>query len=744
MPMLTIALVGNPNSGKSTIFNALTGAQQHVGNWPGVTVEKKEGITEISGQKMTVFDLPGAYALSTYSAEEGITRDFILENKPDVVVAVVDAANLERNLYLVVLLLEMGAPLLMALNMTDVAERRNININIQKLSQKLGGIPIIPTVGSREVGIDGLKQSITQCIEQRPKYNLSIVDFDASTENEIKLLQSVIDSDASSNGKYPSRWLATVLLEDDGEMKRRFASNTALMSAVENSIVTIQDTTDETPDILIAGERYKFVAGLVKDAVTRPSGDNLTTSDKMDRILAHRIWGIPIFLFFMWIVFQVTTNASAPFLDWIDGLVNGPVSRWASSLLGVLGLGETWVEALVIDGVIASVGGVMVFVPVLLFLYLALAILEETGYMARAAYVMERFMHRLGLHGKSFLPLIVGFGCTVPGIYATRTLEDETDRKITGFITPFMSCGARLPVYVIFGTAFFGAQSGNLVFAMYLLGILVAILTSLLLTRGIFRNREVNPFVIELPAYHLPNYKMLWLYVSRRVWIFIRNAGTIIFAASVVIWFLTAIPAVANGTKFAEVDSKDSVFGKISGLIAPVLAPAGFGTWEASSSLMTGLLAKEVIISTMSQLYVGEEEEQEPGPKPTFADDVAEITVSFGKATVLTAQEFVNIIPRTVNVLPGVNLTDANFLGDDGPDDADISLEIELQKAFTPLQAVAFNVFVLLYIPCMATIAAMRHEFGTRWMLYQSTYMIAVAWIASVIVYQGGLLLNLG
>lgn len=739
---MSVALVGNPNSGKSTLFNALTGSKQHIGNWPGVTVEKKAGTLFLYGQAVSVVDLPGAYSLSAFSAEELITRDFILNDRPDVVVAVVDASNLERNLYLVLQLLEMRAPVVVALNMTDVAERRQIHIDREKLSAVLGNVPVFSTVGTREVGIDTLKQVVWQYMQQRPERAQFVIQFEACVEREIAGLLPVIQTDAALCEQYPCRWLAIKLLEEDESLLEKLAGNTALIQAAQEAAERIRAETGEDPDTLIVDGRYRFIGEITRGTVTRPAVDTATFSDTLDRVLAHRFWGVPIFLFFMWVVFQVTANASAPMVDWLDSIVAGPASHWAAWGLAQVGLAGSWVEALIVDGIIAGVGGVLVFVPVLFALYLALAILEETGYMARAAFVMERFMQTLGLHGKSFLPLLVGFGCSVPAIYATRTLEDDTDRRITGFLIPFMSCGARLPVYVVFGAAFFGGKAGNLIFAMYAMGVVVAVLTSVLLTRGVFRGRDVPPFMIELPSYHLPNLKMLWFYVSPRVGQFIRNAGTVIFAASIVIWFLTAIPAGTGRGKFAEVESADSVFGEISQAIAPVLRPAGFGTGEASTALMTGLLAKEVIISTMSQLYVvgGAEAAEET---PTFTEDVKETVAGLGEALGLTIQELVNIAPRAVNALPGVDIGEVAVLSV-GDEDSTTALETALRREFTPLQAVAFNVFVLLYIPCMATVAAMRQEFGTRWMLYQAAYMMLVAWVAAVAVYQGGLLLGMG
>ena len=390
---------------------------------------------------------------------------------------------------------------------------------------------------------------------------------------------------------------------------------------------------------------------------------------------------------------------------------------------------------------IAGVGGVLVFIPVLLALFMAISVLEDTGYMARAAFVMDRFMQKLGLHGKSFLPLLVGFGCTVPAVYATRTLEHGDDRKITAFLTTFMSCGARLPIYVIFGTAFFGSASGSLVFAMYLIGIGVAVLTSLLLTRVVYRHKPVAPFVMELPPYRKPNRRTIFVEMWTQTRDFLRRAATLILAASLIIWLLLALPVRGEG-EFANVAPDDSLFGSVSTAISPVLAPAGFGTWQATGALITGLSAKEVVISTMNQLYL-DTSEADGSDSTGFLDDVTGIVGGLGEAVVLTGQEIVNIVPNTLNTLPGVNLPQLNLLGTSEDNAEDTSqLNTALRSAFTPLTAVAFNVFVLLYVPCVAAVSAMRHEYGTRWMLIQAGYTLVVAWLAAVVVYQAGSLLG--
>lgn len=725
MTAFTIALAGNPNAGKSTIFNHLTGTQQHVGNWPGKTVERKEGVVQLSNQAAVLVDLPGTYSLTAFSAEEIITRNFILEERPQTVIAVVDAANLERNLYLVVQLLELDVPLILALNMCDIAEKRRIRINTASLSQKLGDIPVVAMVGSLGIGFDTLKNALEKQPHRRPAFQLQ---FHPAIEREISHLQTLIQQE---NLTYPARWLAVKLLEGDTDLAEHVSPE--LRESTGESIERITHLLGDTPDILIADSRYAVIETWVNEVVTRTSREHLTVSDRLDQILTHPVWGMVIFMAVMWLVFQFTANVSAPYLDWIDGLVNGTLAGWIHALLGDAG----WVDSLVVNGIIGGVGTVLTFIPVLFWLYLALAVLEDSGYMARATLVMDRFMRLFGLHGKSVLPMIVGFGCSVPAVYATRTLENPIDRKITAFLVPFMSCGARLPVYVLFGTVFFGNMSGNFIFAMYLTGIGIAALTSLLLTHLVFPKKQMMPLVIELPPYRIPDRRTIWLDIRLRTSAFIQNAGTIILAASLVIWFLLAVPT--NGGKFGQVEAENSLFQAVSQLIAPVFAPAGFGEWQAGGALITGFAAKEAVIATMSQVYTGESDDEVE--TPTFTEGLKTTATSFGEAAVLTFQEILNILPRTANLVPGVNLPEFNLLGQKAEEEDITALEAALQNEFSTAAAVAFNVFILLYIPCMATIGAMRQEFGTRWMLFQAAYSTGVAWLAAVLVYQFGSLL---
>jgi len=745
---LTIALAGNPNVGKSTLFNALTGSRQHVGNWPGKTVEKKEGFFQLGGWNTQVVDLPGTYSLAAFSVEERIARDYVIQEHPDVVVAVVDASNLERNLYLVTQFIELEMPLILVLNMSDMAHNRGIRIDPKQLSVALGGTPVVETVGSRGTGLEALKATLERVIKQGQSAPAVQLDYGEELEAELSRLEAEIASVGALAEQGKPRWLALKLLENDAEVVAavRKMGCSSLLDAASEMIDRITESSGEDPETLITSARYSFVARTVSGAVTRPETFMRTRSDRVDSIVTHKIWGLPIFLAMMWLVFQLTANVSAPYLDWTDSLINGPLARGIQALLMLFGLHGTWVESLVIDGIVAGVGGVLVFVPVLLFLYTAIAVLEDSGYMARAAFVMDRLMRSIGLNGKSFLPLLIGFGCTVPAVYATRTLEHENDRKLTAFIATFMSCGARLPVYAIFGAAFFGAAAGNLVFGLYILGILIALATGVVAKRTIYRNAPPQPFVLELPPYRMPTPRNLVTHVWERTSGFVRKAATVILSCSIAIWLLMAIPTHAGVGEFNAVAPEDSLFGTVSQVVAPVFAPAGFGNWQSAGALLTGFLAKEVIIGSMSQIYVGGSEAiaSEDENLPTLGEEISGIVTSFAQATVLTAQEFINIIPRTINLIPVFSVPEAQFLPATEEEEDTGPLSQALMNSFTPLAAVAFNVFVLLYVPCMAATTAMRHEFGTRMMAYQLAYTIVIAWVAAVLVYQIGSLLGIG
>lgn len=570
-----------------------------------------------------------------------------------------------------------------------------------------------------------------------PSQNFAI-DYGREAETEITRLAEAITNTPAAASQFPPRWLAIKLLEADEDIQTRLSvlkGGAALLDESARSIARLQEIYGDDVDTIIADRRYGWINGLVCEVVQRPAADRQTVSDQIDKIVTHRLLGIPIFLAAMWAVFKMTADVSAPYLDWVDGVIGGPLTNWAVALLGLLGLGGTWVESLFVDGIIAGVGGVLVFVPVLMFLYLALAILEDSGYMARAAFVMDRLMHALGLHGKSFLPMLVGFGCTVPAFYATRTLENEKDRILTGLLVPFMSCGARLPVYVLFAAVFFPQNSGAVVFWLYMLGILTAIVLGIALKNTLFKGKEQSAFVMELPPYRLPTLRGIWFHMWERTSSFVKKAWTIILATSVILWILMAIPARGGGG-FADTDVDHSAFATVNQAIAPAFQPLGFGNWQASSALVTGFVAKEVVVSTMAQVYAVEEAE-EAGETPTFFEDVGSILTTFVGATVDTV--------KSLPLIVGVNLFEGEAKEEPTALMGAIKDGFEASSAgHGMLAALAFMVFVLIYTPCMVAVAAERQELGMKWTWVSIIGQLALAWLMAFVVFQGGKLLGLG
>jgi ferrous iron transport protein B len=720
---LTIALAGNPNCGKSTVFNALTGARQHVGNWPGKTVEKKEGSFRLNGREIGVVDLPGTYSLTAYSPEEVIARDFIVNARPDVVIAVMDAANLERNLYLTVQILELGVPVAIALNMSDVAESRGIRIDLERLSVLLGGAPVVRTVGVRNQGI----QELVACALEAPQpaaHGLK-VDYGPEIEEELLKLEGMIGARPHIVAQFHPRWLALKLLENEEDVVTwvaAMAGGAEMLAVARKSIAHLEAVYGDDVDIVVADRRYGFISGLTRQVLKRTRPDRLTVSDRIDQVVANRVLGIPIFMMMMYVVFRLMQDVSAPFLNWVDAVITGPIARWSDALLSAVG-GPEWLRSLVVDGVIAGVGGVLAFLPGLMVLYFFLALLEDSGYMARAAFVTDRFMNLLGLHGKSFIPMILGFGCGVPAIYATRTLENERDRILTGLLVPLMSCSARLPVYVVFGLAFFGDDAGKLIWAMYALGIAMALLVGALFSRLVFKRDQDAAFVLELPPYRLPTLRGLWIHTWGRTRDFAKKAGTVILVVTVLLWVLLNLP-------WGVENQRDSVFGSVSATIAPALEPLGFGDWETAGALMSGFVAKEIVVSTMSQVYVGAEEA--PAQEtPTLGEDVSEIAGGFGRAVLEAAKSLLSIVP-------GIELRSAEKVTED------TTLSAAVRNRFTPLAAVALVTFILLYVPCVATLGAIRHEYGRKWAIFSAAYQLALAWGVAFVVFQGGRLLGLG
>ena len=561
------------------------------------------------------------------------------------------------------------------------------------------------------------------------------IDYGQDVEAAINRLQEVIEAEPKLTQRYPARWLAIELLEEDSVVATKVAGitgNTDILTLAGGLATDLRNQYGEDVDTIVADRRYGWINSLVRETVRQGGADEPTASDKIDQIVTNKWLGIPIFLLLMWAVFKLTTDVSAPYLDWIGAVITGPISSWAVGILSLVGLENSWVASLVVDGALAGVGGVLVFVPVLMSLFFALALLEDSGYMSRAAYVMDRTMRVVGLHGKAFVPLVVGFGCNVPAIYATRTLDNRRDRIFTGLLAPFMSCGARLPVYVLFAAVFFPKYSSLAVFSMYLLGILVALIIGLLLKNSVFKTEDETGMLMELPPYRLPTVRNIWHSMWQRTKDFLHGATTIILLTSIVVWALMAVP-VGGGGSFADTDVEDSLFATVSETLSPIFAPLGFGSWETTSTLITGFIAKEVVVSTLAQVYSVEEPDEEEEPT-TFLEDVVLLITSFVAATIDTI--------KSIPLIFGIDL-----FGDE-VDDTPSGLMTAIRGDFEAssgghgaLAGLSFMVFVLLYTPCMAVVAAQRQEFGAKWMWTSVIGQFVLAWVVALLVFQGGVLL---
>ncbi|HAM33953.1 MAG TPA: ferrous iron transport protein B [Deltaproteobacteria bacterium] len=719
--VLRVAVAGNPNSGKSTLINSLAGTRLHVGNWPGVTVEKKEAALEHRGQRIALIDLPGTYSLSPYTEEEIIARDFLVHDRPDIIVDVVDATNLERNLYLTLQLLELGIPVIVALNIYDEAEKKGYKIDVKAMEAALG-VTVVPTVATRKTGMNDLLEAVTGAIAKGSRSLPRSQSYGEDIEAAVKMLTAgIVDRHPALVERYPRRWLALKLMEGDRRVLAE-ANISGVDSLMKDAVGHLREAHGEDLESLMADARYSLAAGLTREVLQRPSVRKTEMTEKIDRVVLNRFLGIPIFFAAMWFVFKMTFDLSAPFADWLDGAINGPLTRWIEASTNLLH-GPDWLVSLMTKGVIAGVGSVLVFVPVIFAMMFFITFLEGSGYMARAAFVMDRAMHSMGLHGKSFIPMILGFGCNVPAIYATRTLENPRDKALTALLIPLMSCGARLPVYILFVGAFFSAQSGTVLWSLYVMGIVLAVLMGILFKRTLFRG-ESPMFIMELPPYRMPSGRSLAIHTWEKGKHFLIKAGTYILAVSVLVWFLLNLP-------WGVENKKDSYLGKVGSAIAPVFAPLGFGNWEASSSLIAGVIAKEIVVGTMGEIYVRETEKKPEGPAPTFFEDLREIGTSFASAG---REAFTNVI-STVGI--------TSLKAEEKEEEA--TLRSVVAKSFTPLSAYAFMAFVLLYMPCVVAAAAFKHEFGTwKWFGVAFVYQTILAWSVAFIVYQGGKLFGIG
>ena len=681
---VTIALAGNPNCGKTTMFNALTGANQYVGNWPGVTVEKKEG--KLKNQKdVTVTDLPGIYSLSPYTLEEVVSRDYLLKEKPDVIIDLVDATNIERNLYLATQLLEIGIPVVIALNMVDLLKKNNIHINVKGLSSALG-CPIVETSALKGTGLKEVVDEAIKCANQH-RVPSKQMEFPKAVEKAVNEIESLVPANISEENK---RWYAVKLLERDSKVKEGLNLPASAQSKIEEIASNLEKAEDDDTESIVTDGRYQYIQKVVSANVKR-SGNKMTVSDKIDRIVTNRILGLPIFILTMFIVYYVSvTTVGTMVTDWTNDSFVGGIQGVVSDGLGNAGVAD-WLVSLVSDGIIGGLGAVLGFVPQMAILFLFLSILEDCGYMVRIAFVMDRVFRHFGLSGKSFIPLLISSGCGIPGIMASKTIEADNDRRLTIMTATFIPCGAKLPVIALMGGIMTAYVTGDYVAAgfitplMYFIGVVAVLVSAIILKKTKPFSGKPAPFVMELPQYHIPSAKTVLLHVWERLKGFIIKAGTILFLATVIMWVLSSIGSTGSGIGFVE-DSNDSIMAILGGILAPIFAPLGFGKWQPVAASISGFSAKESIVSTMGVL--------------------------------------------------------ANVAGDDAEDTMIVGAAI---KAWFPSAVAAFSflLFNLLDSPCLAAISTMAHEMQSRkWFWFAILFQNIFAYVVTLCVYQIGLVVT--
>jgi len=682
MEKITVAIAGNPNSGKTSIFNMVTGTRQQVGNYPGVTVEKKEGLYTYKGYEIRFVDLPGTYSLSPYSTEELVARDFIIENRPDVVVDVVDCSNIERNLYLATQLMEMNVPMVLAFNMSDIAKRNGLQFDIPSLAELLE-VEIVQTVGNKAKGKNELLDAIVKTAQKGRVTREHRVHFGYEIETELASTEELVTGlEPELSQKYGSRWLALKLLEQDSEIIEKVHSK-ELKEAVLKSVEHIRGVFKDEPEMLIADRRYGYISGACQETIKITVEARHSKSDMIDAIVINPFLGLPIFLLLMYVVFQSTFTVGEYPMGWLAGLF-----AWSGNAITSVWPAEEvqWLRSLLVDGIIGGVGGVVVFLPNILLLFLAIAVLEDTGYMARAAFIMDRIMHKIGLHGKSFIPMLIGFGCTVPAIMATRILENKRNRFTTILVLPLMSCGAKLTIYALIIPAFFSPSwRGPMLWLIYLIGIGLAVVCIKILRVSLFKG-ETTPFVMELPPYRMPTLKAVCLHTWHRGWMYLKKAGTVILVISILLWIGMNYPKPKaksleglNSQQVRQKEISNSVVGRIGKFVEPAIKPLGFD-WRIGTALIGATAAKEVFVSQMAIVYAAQD----------------------GTESQQTLSE-------------------------------------KLQANYSPLVGFCVCLFCLIYAPCMVTVVMAKSEMNSWfWAGFQFFGLTALAYVITLIVYQAG------
>lgn len=720
--MLNIALGGNPNCGKTALFNALTGIRQKTGNWPGVTVDRKEGLFNMAGEDVRLVDLPGIYSLDAASLDEQVTRDYLLSGESSLLLNVLDASNLERNLYFTVQLREMGIPMVIALNMMDVARKQGVQLDIDALSKSLG-CPVVPIVATTGEGLAELKAALQEAQQSQQR------GFQITHEDELE--QAITDVQLSleaSDFKLQQRWVALKMLEGDKDVLQQAPEASQALAAKWQQ--HILDISEDDADVYIASARYSHAHSIAQRVMQQQGEITDRLSDKLDRIVLHQYWGVPIFMLLMYLMFMFTINIGGAFIDFFDGAAGAVFVDGFKWILESLG-SPTWLNVLLADGVGGGVQVVATFIPIIACLYIFLSVLEDTGYMARAAFVMDRAMRAIGLPGKAFVPMIVGFGCNVPAVMATRTLENERERKLTILMNPFMSCGARLPVYALFVAAFFPDNGQNLVFLLYLIGIAVAVITGLIM-RNTLLSGESSAFIMELPAYHVPTIKGVLLRTWDRVRLFIKEAGQVII---VMVLILNVLNSIGSDGSFGNENSENSVLSAAGKAITPAFAPMGISqdNWPATVGIFTGILAKEAVVGTLDSLY----------SQMAIADGIAEPEAEF--AFWPSLQEAFATIPANLGGIAdtlldpiGLNIGDTSSLTAAAAEQ-EISGGVfgaMVQRYDGKAGAFAYLLFVLLYFPCVATVGAIARETGKAWAAFVASWTSGVAYISACVFYQ--------
>lgn len=679
---INIALVGNPNCGKTSFFNRATGLREKVGNYGGVTVDAKQGVFHHNGYTINLIDLPGTYSITEYTPEEIYVREYITKHHPDLVLNVVDASCLERNLFLTTQLIDMNIRVVMALNMYDELTREGAQLDYNYLGHLLG-IPIVPTTASKGIGITDVLDKIIEVFEDHAKEARHVhINYGQEIEDAISRIKVEIAPNKGITDEFAPRYVSIKLLEDDRIMKDQLSSvpnYEKIIEVTQKEIQQLEKSYKEDTRTIITNAKYGFVRGALKETFRPGEKDKRQLTNAIDTLLTHQWLGFPFLIFFMWITFQATFSLGSYPMDWIEAGV-GALGDWVAGIMP-----EGPLNDMLVNGIIAGVGGVIVFLPNILILFFFISLMEDTGYMARAAFIMDRLMHKIGLHGKSFIPLLIGFGCNVPAIMATRTLESRRDRIITMLITPFMSCSARLPVYILLVSAFFPVNQGLVLMSIYLVGIVLAVITALLLKKTLFA-KSSDPFVMELPPYRMPTMRNTTIHMWGKAGQYLRKMGTIILLASVLIWALGYFPLEREAAPDSSEHLEQSYIGQIGKFIEPGIEPLGFD-WKMGVSIVTGLAAKEIVVSSMGILY--------------HVPDAEENTQSL-------AESLKSQVDKQGNVV------------------------------FTPLVAYGFMLFILIYFPCMAAIAAIKKEAGWKWAIFTMIYTTALAWVVSFCVYQIG------